>query len=522
MARRFNPYLINRSADYLSKSIQGAVTAFDTQMANIEKSKNELTLQDAELKRISSSLSADDEQNFKDDLTNAVNAEIDRIYKLGYNSIGRDQTEYLKAQSNLLNGVKDLQAGLAIFDEEGREYQKIVESGQGQFKISNSTDPKARAFMNNISLNKGNGTKIGYENGNFTLNYNGYSKNISNYMQSRKNGGPATINYVGDPSAEYKAIYDKYASNYEPKLIKIQTEAADGTVTTTTRKNYDLARQKIREDLYNDPNLLTSISGDEYQYLSQFSNDIDPNEPFKGTPDQIKKALDAKVNLIMDQYAKENQTTLFMQQQDSDDAKKGDYTRIFRDEATTALDILQSDSPLESYAQYLRDQKPGQTDIYQVKGDTLYRTDIKGNPPKQFETPVITIDALEATNANLDKLIIQINENKPKDLMIPQVRMTEYLNTLDVNLDAAEEEGGSVDALTGDATPTQAQTFSRESLKYAVEKYAKETNQPGLVFEKMTDSQKQEMRKSTIFREALKEIKQKQQQQLNKNQGIPR
>ena len=41
MARRFNPYLINRSADYLSKSIQGAVTAFDTQMANIEKSKNE-------------------------------------------------------------------------------------------------------------------------------------------------------------------------------------------------------------------------------------------------------------------------------------------------------------------------------------------------------------------------------------------------------------------------------------------------------------------------------------------------
>jgi|TARA_R100000479_G_scaffold149746_1_gene85321 hypothetical protein len=312
MARRFNPYLIDRSADYLSNSIQGAVTAFDTQMANIEKSKNELALQDAELKKISSSLSADDEQNFKDDLTDAINAEIDRIYKLGYNSIGRDQTEYLKAQSNLLNGVKDLQEGLAIFDEEGKEYQKIVESGQGQFKISNSTDPKARAFMNNISLNKGNGTKIGYENGNFTLNYNGYSKNISNYMQSRKNGGPATINYVNDPSAEYKAIYDKYASNYEPKLIKIQTEAADGSITTTTRKNYDLARQKIREDLYNDPNLLTSISGDEYQYLSQFSNNIDPNEPFKGTPDQIKKALDAKVNLIMDQYAKENQTTQYV------------------------------------------------------------------------------------------------------------------------------------------------------------------------------------------------------------------
>ena len=524
MARRFNPYLINRSADYLSKSIQGAVTAFDTQMANIEKSKNELTLQDAELKRISSSLSADDEQNFKDSLTAKINSEIDNIYRLGYNSIGRDQTEYLKAQSNLLNGVKDLQSGLAIFDEEGREYQKIVENGSGQFKISNSTDPKARAFMNNISLNKGNGTKIGYENGNFTLNYNGYSKNISNYMQSRKNGGPGTINYVGDPSAEYKAIYDKYASNYEPKLIKIQTEAADGTVTTTTRKNYDLARKKIREDLYNDPNLLTSISGDEYQYLSQFSNNIDPNEPFKGTTDQIQKALDAKVNLIMDQYAKENQTTLFMQEQDNDDAKKGDYTKIFRNEANTALNILQSDSPLDSYAQYLRDQNPGSAVAFDVKNDTLYRVTYQGTGkdaiPKYSE--VISLDKLEATNANLDKLIIQINDNKPKDLMIPQVRMTEYLNTLDINLDAVEEEGGSVDPLTGDATPTQSQTFSREALKYAVDQYAKETNQTGLVFEKMTDAQKEEMRKSTIYREAFQEIKQKQQQELNRNQGIAR
>ena len=213
-----------------------------------------------------------------------------------------------------------------------------------------------------------------------------------------------------------------------------------------------------------------------------------------------------------------------MQQQDSDDAKKGDYTRIFRNEANTALEILQSDSPLDSYAQYLRDQNPGSAVAFDIKNDTLYRVTYQGTGkdaiPKYSE--VISLDKLEATNANLDKLIIQINDNKPKDLMIPQVRMTEYLNTLDIDLDAAEEEGGSVDALTGDTTPTQAQTFSRESLRYAVEQYAKQTNQPGLVFEKMTESQKQKMRKSTIFREALKEIKQKQQQQLNKNQGIPR
>ena len=177
MARRFNPYLINRSADYLSKSIQGPVTAFDTQMANIEKSKNELTLQDAELKRISSSLSTDDKK-FKDDLTDSINAEIDNIYRLGYNSIGRDQTEYIKAQSNLINGVKDLQEGLALFDEEGKEYQKIKNSGQALTKISNTTDPKARDFMDNLFLNNGNGSKVSYENGSFTIGYNGYNLSL--------------------------------------------------------------------------------------------------------------------------------------------------------------------------------------------------------------------------------------------------------------------------------------------------------------------------------------------------------
>ena len=83
-------------------------------------------------------LKFDYEQNFKDDLTKAVDDEVDRIYRLGYNSIGRDQTEYMKAQSNLINGVKDLQSGLAIFDEEGKEYQKIVNSGQALTKISNT------------------------------------------------------------------------------------------------------------------------------------------------------------------------------------------------------------------------------------------------------------------------------------------------------------------------------------------------------------------------------------------------
>lgn len=536
MARRFNPYLIDRSADYLSNSIQGAVTAFDTQMANIAKSKSELALQDAELKRISSSLSTDNEKNFKDELTDVVNAEIDRIYRLGYNSIGRDPSEYLKAQSNLLNGVKELQSGLALFDEEGKEYKKVSNSGQASTKISNSTDPKARDFMDNLFLNNGNGSKASYENGSFTVGYNGYNKNISNYFQARKNGAAGMINYVNDPSAEYKAIYDKYASNYEPKLIKIQTEAADGTVTTTTRKNYDLARKKIREDLYNDPNLMTSISEDEWQFLSQYSGNYkDKNGkeiiiqgPFsndeKIRSKQIKDALDVKVNLIMDQYAKENQTTGFMQQQDADDAKKGDYTRIFKSEANTALDILQSDSPLDSYAQYLRDQNPGGAIAFDIEDDTLYRITYQGTgkdaPSKRTE--VISLDDLEATNANLDKLIIQINDNKPKDLMIPTVRMTEYLNTLDVDLDANAEDTNPIGVRTEKIDDKKAPGLAKDAVEKAFDLYKTEIGEPNLVFTNLSEDEKKELTKNPIFRDKLREVRAEQNKSLNKNQGNAR
>ena len=510
MARRFNPYLIDRSADYLSNSIERAVTAFDTQMANIEKSKNELALQDAELKRISSSLSAGDEQNFKDDLTKAINDEIDRIYRLGYNSIGRDQTEYMKAQSNLINGIKDLQSGLAIFDEEGKEYQKIVNSGQALTKISNTTDPKARDFMNNLYLNNGNGTKISYENGNFSLNYNGYSKNISNYMQARKNGSPAIINYVDDPSSEYKAIYDKYSSKYKPLITQIQKESADGSITTTTERNYDLARKEIRKDLINDPNLLTSISGDEWQFLSQYSGNY-KNEngeeiiiqgPFsndeKIRSKQIKDALEVKVNLIMDQYANESQVTEIIKKSSDKKLEQArrtkDYSAVFEDEYNTSLNILNSDNPLESYAQYLRDLNPSNPPNLIIKNDKLYRVDFQGQgkDASRVEKQIISSSALEPTDANLKKLIIQINESKGKDVMIPTSEMTALLRTLQTAEEEVEEpveetkDTGKATVKTSDNvikfTDILDTNIKRDLMQQAIEKTGKDVNRPDIEF----------------------------------------
>jgi hypothetical protein len=305
-----NPYLINRSADYLSKSIKDTVTSFDTQMSNIEKSKNALALNEAEMKQMMSSIGADDKIDFKDELSKQIMAQIDNVHTLGYNSIGRDQTEYIKAQSNLLSGIKDLQEGLSILDLDAAKQKEYEINGQAPYKISRRTGEKARDFSRNIAVNNGNGTSVSYENGNFILSRDGFDLDISNYKKAREMGSSGLVQFVDDPSEEYKAVYSKYSKNYEPLISKIQEEVKKNGVMTTTTKEYEEANAILRSRLMKDPDLLTSVSDDEWQYLSQMpDNGIDVNEVFKGTPEQIQKAQEAKVNLIMNQYAGVTQKT---------------------------------------------------------------------------------------------------------------------------------------------------------------------------------------------------------------------
>ncbi len=370
MARRgVNPYLIDRSAGYLAESMQRSVTAFDTQMANIEKSKNALTLQDAQLKQLSTSISADNENNFKDGLTRSINDEIDKVYKLGYNSIGRDQTEYLRAQANLLNAVKQLPEGLALLDEENKKYAEAIESGRANYLISNSTNPNARAFEEDMYMNNGNNVIPSYKDGNFILNYGGtpkdqFSINISNYQNARSKGAPGTINYVDDMAPELKTIYSKYSAKYDA-LVKQITTAKDGVTQTRLYKNYDVLNTQTREDMLNDPNLLAMVNEDAWQF-AQGTGFLTDNQgktlsgPFTGSADQIKQTAEALVDFSMDQYGKENQLTKFIQKpkpparqtsskNNKDKNKPLDYFDWIEKNSTVERPVMQGKPPLRDY-----------------------------------------------------------------------------------------------------------------------------------------------------------------------------
>ena len=377
MARRgVNPYLIDRSAGYLAESMQRSVTAFDTQMANIEKSKNALTLQDAELKQLSTSLSADNENNFKDGLTKVSNDQIDNIYKLGYNSIGRDQTEYLRAKSNLLNSFGQLTEGLALMDAESKRYEEAKLSGNIIGLVSNATEKGARAFMDDIYMNNGNNITSTYENGSFILRHkDGYAVNLSNYKSVLEKGGDGIIKYINDPSKELKTIYSQHSSKYEALVNQItqNTVTKDGkkVVQTTLEKDYEFANDETREAMINDPNLLAMINQDTFQWAQAnnlIKDDKDnvitgevfggPNKDIKVMEKQIKQTAEALVDYSMDQYGKETQVTKLIQKPfETSSTGKGEGSK-------NKLTQTVLDSYLETYDK-VNSLK------YKIEGDTL-------------------------------------------------------------------------------------------------------------------------------------------------------
>ena len=110
--------LISNPAAALSKAIGGVSDAFNTQMANIQISKEALAKSTAELNQQANSIKTDQGNTLANKTQDIIKQEIDRVYRLKYNSIGRDQSEAIKAESDLLNMVKKMPEVMAFYDQE--------------------------------------------------------------------------------------------------------------------------------------------------------------------------------------------------------------------------------------------------------------------------------------------------------------------------------------------------------------------------------------------------------------------
>ena len=267
--------LINDSARYLGDAVIKGVTSFDKRMASIQASKDAITTFVTGLQEQATSLDNLDDNNISDQLETLLNEQIDEINLLAYNSIGRDQTEFIKRKSQLLSSTKNLLENMLNKDEQAADYQKIINSGQAANKISQLTPTINQEYLQDILLNNGRGSKVEYKNGAFIVTFTGkdgktLTYNASNDINATKKGAKPLIQYVDDFDPSYKTSYDRILAKYQPTLTSITEFVGEGKnrrKVITKEKEYNTIRESILKELINDPNFAANVSLDETQYL---------------------------------------------------------------------------------------------------------------------------------------------------------------------------------------------------------------------------------------------------------------
>ena len=308
--------LINDSARYLGDAVIKGVTSFDKRMASIQASKDAITTFVTGLQEQATSLDNLDDNNISDQLETLLNEQIDEINLLAYNSIGRDQTEFIKRKSQLLSSTKNLLENMLNKDEQAADYQKIINSGQAANKISQLTPTINQEYLQDILLNNGRGSKVEYKNGAFIVTFTGkdgktLTYNASNDINATKKGAKPLIQYVDDFDPSYKTSYDRILAKYQPTLTSITEFVGEGKnrrKVITKEKEYNTIRESILKELINDPNFAANVSLDETQYLrgkgvdcieDVYNINLGDENSLLELNDKIKKQ---RANYILNQY----------------------------------------------------------------------------------------------------------------------------------------------------------------------------------------------------------------------------
>lgn len=429
-----SPYMIDRSAMQLSKSIQGAITAFDNQAAIIEANKNAITQQQVDFKDSLTKAASGSEFSFADSTADMFMKAIDDNYRIQYNSIGRDQTEALKSSANLQKGLDTYVNGLGLLQQEADKFNKNLPNALSA--ISNSTDKKAMEFVKEMVDNDGNNVVPTMKDGNVMLNldtkYGKYTLNLSNYYNSVTKGGPGLINYTEDPSESFKAIFNEYAKKYEPTITEWQSLSQDGKrVTTTTRKLYGQVNDGITSDMLKDTRILGELNEDSWQIMSnipggnEYLNSKKVNEEWTGSPDQIARLRGAWIQYSIDTFGQENAKTKQITKpanskvSESEKAKQSalKYKNLFTTEVNAAQDILASKSPEDKAEKFMNAINRGipvkSKDRLQIDKDekvVFIETPSEFKDQESTFTPIYTFD--EINNLDFENLLVDINTNK--------------------------------------------------------------------------------------------------------------
>ena len=324
--------LVDQSGIAINQAIQQLGTNFESQVAMINLNKKAALEQQMQVYKQASEIESSDE-SLGNNLAQALRLQADDLYKTTINTMGEDQTEALRKESNLISSVENLGGNLEVINIMAKKYQQMIQEGKSGL-VSINSNPKAADFYNNIALYGGAGSKANgvkavksrIENGNIILsqeNSNGevFEFSMQGNANAMANGGMPHISFVDSDAINggYKANWTGLTKDI-PALVK-QTEEYNKKrgITTNVDQIYEQQSSIAFEKMKNNKAEIALNSSDDFQFLTFTGNykvdpnvdtiDKDGNALWTGSEEQRERVQLAKAEYAQQQFSNQNVRT---------------------------------------------------------------------------------------------------------------------------------------------------------------------------------------------------------------------
>ncbi len=204
-----------------------------------------------------------------DQIKSTLQDKYEEVYRLGIDSIGKDNSAYLKAKRELEVAAKEAGLFLANMNATGlqaEEAMKLAEDQAGSLLVSN--DANRISFIEDY--NKG-GSNIKPELVNGVWLFKTKDEDGKDFIVNSRaylNEKQPFLNYLEDDTEKLDLIFDNYADNYKNLEQTIKNKTLNGEkITQTEIKSMEDANAFLINSLENDKSLLDTFNRTNYQRL---------------------------------------------------------------------------------------------------------------------------------------------------------------------------------------------------------------------------------------------------------------
>jgi hypothetical protein len=246
-----------------------------------------------------------------DQVKSTLQDKYEEVYRLGVDSIGKDNSAYLKAKRELEVAAKEAGLFLAAFNSEGQKFEdsESLELDQVGAALL-AQDTNRIDFIRDY--NKG-GSNIKPELVNGVWVFKMKDEDGEDFIVNSRaylNEKQPFLNYLEDDTEKLDLIFDNYADNYKNLEQTIKNKTLNGEkITQTEIKSMEDANAFLLNALKNDKNLVDSFNRTNYQRLP---NDVKLNlGVFDENNDKQKEAyINFQINRIIKRKGLPDLTTV--------------------------------------------------------------------------------------------------------------------------------------------------------------------------------------------------------------------